>query len=185
MIASESRSRQREIKWVQLAGLAAVMSLIAGLVVGATVFPMLFRIEDLRPEKAATTAGAVAMNNATVGLVLIAVTLVTFSIGAQVILFINGLLVGQLIAVVISGGRGTTLISGLLPHLGAEVAGFAVLVMAATVPVRSIVRMFSADVKKGRDPWANGAKAAILASAGFMLIAVAALLEGHFSHVTF
>ncbi|MFV0375218.1 stage II sporulation protein M [Microbacterium sp.] len=165
-----------------LAGACTAVALVVGVGVGALTSVSGLSIDDLDPSGATADAAAIARNNVWVGLVLLTAGIVTCSISSVAIMFANGLLVGKVVRVVALGGHADTLMTGLAPHAGLELLGFAIIAAAAAVPA-SCALAWAVNSSLPVSVRRSTTKFVVLLAVGLIILTVAALVEGSFSVV--
>lgn len=162
-----------------LLGLAAFL---LGSLTGAFAIPAGYTAAHLGGADAEVVDGAVARNNVTLAIGIVMLGVATVGVGPLVVLFVNGLIVGQLVRVLADDGMAGAILTGLLPHALLELLGLAVVYGAACV----VVTQFLAWV--ARVPTSTTRAEASLLSltavgAGLLLLSIAAYVEDHVSVV--
>lgn len=170
------------VRLVQWAAAGSPLAFAFGVAIGGLLVPRTFSTSDLAAESASVSAGAIASNNFTVGLCILAIGVVTASFGSLAILVLNGVLVGQLVAVLVESGHAQALVSGLLPHAVSELAGFALLTAASVVPSAYLAQWLAGGHRRS----SRGALLlafTVLVGTGLALLIVSAFIEEHISVV--
>ncbi len=155
------------------------MGFALGLFVGVAAEPM-FSTADLDPPDTRTTATAFARNNGALGWSLMVIGFLTYGLGSAALLALNGFLTGQLLRALVVDQRLDAVATGLAPHAFVEVGGLVACAGAGVLFVHALLRRVVLHSAIGpRLPLA----AAVTAAGGFLLIAVAALIEASWSTV--
>lgn len=131
----------RWMSWQRALALGATASgaaFLVGVVAGWLLADPMFSTADLEIEAAG--AGDIARNNLVVGLGMLALGLATASLGALVLLGMNGFIIGQLVGALLESGDGVGLLTGLLPHALLEVPGFVAIIAASTIPAAAVLQ---------------------------------------------
>lgn len=170
-----------DLRWMFVLSL---VSFTIGTVVGLLVpYGAHLSVSELEPEVVSSTAATIASNNATVAGTMLLVGLVTASMGAHALLFLNGLLIGKLLGALLESGDLQVLIVGLLPHGIVEIVGLALIAAATATPVRLLIDRFIRHEVHAE--WRKLLQAIVAIAAGLILLVAAALIEDYLSHVSF
>jgi hypothetical protein len=158
------------------AGAVALVAFLLGAAYGAWALPMSATVADLSGSGPGGDAAsvAIALNNLGVAALMLLVGTATASLGAAAVLLVNGLLIGQLTALLADGGRLDALVTGLLPHGVLELAGLCAVAAASALPAQPDGVTHPLPVR----PFVG------LLALAVGLILAAAWVEGHISHVT-
>jgi uncharacterized membrane protein SpoIIM required for sporulation len=168
------------------AGAVALVAFLLGAAYGAWALPMSATVADLSGSGPGGDAAsvAIALNNLGVAAVMLLVGTATASLGAAAVLLVNGLLIGQLTALLADGGRLDALVTGLLQHGVLELAGLCAVAAASALPAQAVIgRMLTAPPDGVTRPLPVRPFVGLLALAVGLILA-AAWVEGHISHVT-
>lgn len=174
----------RWVSWQRALALGATSSgaaMLIGVVAGGLLADPLFSTADLHIDAAG--AGDIARNNLVVGLGMLALGLGTASLGALVLLGMNGFVVGQLVQALLESGHGVSLLTGLLPHALLEVSGFVAIIAASAIPSAAVLQRL-VDAPGCVQPKEEMLLTfATVVAVGLALLIVAAVIEGAVSFV--
>ncbi|MBF4620254.1 stage II sporulation protein M [Clavibacter sp. VKM Ac-2542] len=168
------------------AGAVALLAFLVGAAYGAWALPQSVTVADLAGSHPGGDAAsfAIARNNLGVAAVMLLVGTATASLGAAAVLLVNGLLIGQLTALLWDGGRMDALVTGLLPHAPLELAGLCAVAAASALPAHAVVGRILLPRPDGPPRALPVRPFALLLALAVGLILAAAWVEGHISHVT-
>ncbi|MFT2751802.1 stage II sporulation protein M [Clavibacter sp. Sh2088] len=169
-----------------VAGAVALVAFLVGAAYGAWALPTAATVADLAGSGTGGDAAsfAIARNNLGVAAVMLLVGTATASLGAAAVLLVNGLLIGQLTALLWDGGRLDALATGLLPHAPLELAGLCAVAAASALPAQAVLGRILPSRSAGPPRPLPVRPFALLLALAVVLILAAAWVEGHISHVT-
>ncbi len=158
-------------------GLPPASLIVAG-AVGAGVARILGT--ELAPAATDATTFTVLVNNlAVIG--YLAIGVFTAGIGTLAVLALNGAVFGYAITAAIAGGYGSAILSGVVPHMFPELAGFLV---AAVADMRLGLLVARRTLSRtDLDVAASGRRWIVAQVAAVALIIVGAIIEGEVSYV--
>lgn len=135
---------------------------------------------ELAPAATDATTFTVLVNNlAVIG--YLAIGVFTAGIGTLAVLALNGAVFGYAITAAIAGGYGSAILSGVVPHMFPELAGFLV---AAVADMRLGLLVARRTLSRtDLDVAASGRRWIVAQVAAVALIIVGAIIEGEVSYV--
>ena len=126
---------------------------------------------------------SIAKNNMAVGMQLLFFGIPTFAVASLGLIFINGMIVGQLFNLAVSEHFIPEIIAGIMPHALPEILGFSLFLAASAIPGRLAFQYVHVQMLAKSDVIKGMKAMAILIVAGIMLIILAALIEEYVSFV--